>query len=403
MEKHPAESKGITQAVKIEQHAGYPLPRDGYPWASFMLARYHGRQPFSHGVPTVPTIAADALERFAKSLFVAGGVDDAGAQLVAHSLVEANLRGHDSHGVMRVPFYIGQVTEGKINPGAKLVIERETPASMVCDGGWGFGQVLARDLMQRLIAKCATSAIAVGTLRRSAHIGRLGEYAELAAEHGFAAIIMANTHGSGQRVAPVGGKRPRLGTNPICIGMPGGEQGPFIFDIGTSATAEGKVRVKRIAGQPVPLGWILDPDGKPTTDPNQLYGDPPGTILPLGGDQAYKGFGLAFMIETLCGGLSGGQCSFPNPPPPMGNCAVFLVINPDFFGGQEHLRCEIKQLEGFVRSVPLIEGVKDVFLPGDPERNTMAARKTQGVPIDEGNWKALVDLAQKLNVAVPST
>ena len=350
----------------------------------------------------MPTIAADVLERFTHSLFVAGGIGDAGAKLVAQSLVEANLRGHDSHGVMRVPFYIGQVKDGKINPQAQLTVERESPASLVCDGGWGLGQVLAQDLMRRLIAKCATSAIAMGTLKRSAHIGRLGEYAEQAAEQGFAALIMANTHGSGQRVAPVGGKRPRLGTNPICIGMPGGEKGPFIFDIGTSATAEGKVRVKRIAGQPVPLGWILDPDGKPTTDPNQLYGDPPGTILPLGGDQAYKGFGLAYMIEMLCGGLSGGQCVFPNAPPPMGNCAVFLVINPDFFGGREHMQCEITQLEGFVRAVPLIDGVKEVFLPGDPERNTMAARKAKGIPLDDGNWKALVELAQKLNVSVPS-
>jgi uncharacterized oxidoreductase len=350
----------------------------------------------------VPTLTADVLERFAKSLFTAAGVDDAGAQIVAHSLVEANLRGHDSHGVMRIPFYIGRLKDGGLDPKAQLTIEKETPASLVCDGGWGLGQVIARDLMQRLIDKCAQSAIACGTLRRSTHIGRLGEYAELAAARGFTAMIMANTHGAAHRVAPVGGKRPRLGTNPICIGMPGGKEGPFVFDIGTSATAEGKVRVKKIAGQPVPLGWILDPNGKPTTDPNQLYGDPPGTILPLGGDQAYKGFGLAFMIEMLCGGLSGGQCSYPNPPPPLGNCAMFLVINPAFFGGQEHLLREVSQLEGFVRSVPLIDGVKEVFLPGDPERKTMTARQAQGIPLDDGNWKALLDLAGQLQVAIPA-
>jgi uncharacterized oxidoreductase len=349
----------------------------------------------------VPTVAADALEQFAVRLFLAGGVNDAGANIVAHSLVEANLRGHDSHGVMRIPSYLARVKDGGINPAAQLVVEKETPASLVCDGGWGLGQVLAHDLMRRLIAKCEASAIACGTLRRSAHIGRLGEYAEVAAEHGFASMIVANTHGSGQRVAPVGGKRPRIGTNPICLGMPGGKQGPFIFDIGTSATAEGKVRVKRIAGQPTPPGWILDSEGKPTTDPNTLYGDPPGTILPLGGDQAYKGFGLAFMIEMLSGGLSGGECAFPNPPPPLGNCAMFLVINPEFFGGNAHLQREIAQLEEYVRSVPLIDGVKQVFLPGDPERQTLASRRSGGVPLDDGNWKALVDLASQLNVPTP--
>ena len=215
-------------------------------------------------------------------------------------------------------------------------------------------------------------------------------------------MIIANNHGAAQRVAPVGGKRPRLGTNPICIGMPGGASGPFVFDIGTSATAEGKVRVKKIAGQSVPLGWILDPDGRPTTDPNQLYGNPPGTILPLGGDQAYKGFGLAFMIEMLAGGFSGGQCALPNPPPPLGNCAMFWVMNPDFFGGSEHLLSEVGRLETYVRDVPRIEGTGEVTLPGDPERRTQNERRKTGIPLDEGNWKARVDLANQLNVAVPS-
>lgn len=350
----------------------------------------------------MPVLKPAELTSFAASLFRAAGVDESESRLVAESLVGSNLRGHDSHGVMRIPFYIGKVKDGSLNPNARLTVEKESVSSLVCDGGWGLGQVLTQDLMRRLIAKCETSAIACGTLRRACHIGRLGEYAEMATEHGLAAIVIANNHGAAPRVAPVGGKRPRLGTNPICIGVPGGASGPFIFDIGTSATAEGKVRVKKIAGQPVPFGWILDPDGKPTTDPNQLYGNPPGTILPLGGDQAYKGFGLAFMIEMLAGGLSGGQCSSPNPPPPLGNCAVFWVINPDFFGGCEHLQKEIGQLENYVREVPRIDGVDAVMLPGDPERRTLESRTASGIPLDEGNWKALVDLANQLNVVVPS-
>ena len=350
----------------------------------------------------MPTIQESSLVEFTTALFLAAGVGPAEARIVAVSLVEANLRGHDSHGVMRAPFYIQKVQDGSLNPKAHLMVEKESASSIVADGGWGLGQVLAQELMTKLIAKCETSAIACGTIRRAAHIGRLGEYAEMAAARGFTSMIVANTHGSGQRVAPVGGKRPRLGTNPICIGMPGGASGPFVFDIGTSATAEGKVRVKKIAGQPVPAGWVLDPDGKPTTDPNQLYGDPPGTILPLGGDQAYKGFGLAFMIDMLAGGLSGGQCPFASPPPPLGNCAVFWVINPEFFGGSTHLLNEVGKLETYVRDVPKIDGVQDVTLPGDPERRTLAIRRANGIPLDEGNWKALLDMAGKLNVPVPS-
>lgn len=349
----------------------------------------------------VPVLSEEHLTRFARALLSAGGASDRDADVVAESLVQANLRGHDSHGVMRIPFYVGAVKQERVRAGQTLRIERETPSAVVADGGWGFGQVLSRDLMQKLIEKARVTGIACGTLRAAAHIGRLGEYAEMAAAENLAAIICANTHGAGQRVAPVGGKRPRLGTNPLCIGVPGGKEGPFVLDFGTSATAEGKVRVRRIAGQLVPAGWLLDPDGKPTTDPNQLYGDPPGTILPMGGDQAYKGFGLAFMIEVLCGGLSGGQCSYPNPPAPVGNCAFFIVIDPQMMGGCEHLTCEALKVEEYVRDVPRIDGVKEITLPGDPERRTLAERSRNGIPIDDGNWSALLKLAEELKVAVP--
>ena len=350
----------------------------------------------------MPTLTRDALQDFAVALLSAGGATDEEAQVVGRSLVEANLRGHDSHGVMRIPFYVKVVQEGRLHSGAKLKVLQETPNALVCDGGWGFGQTLCRDLTERLMAKASDTSIACGTLKQSAHIGRLGEYAEMATEKNMTAIICANTHGSGQRVAPVGGIRPRLGTNPICIGFPGGKEGPFILDFGTSATAEGKVRVKRIAGQEVPPGWILDPDGNPTTDPNQLYGDPPGTILPMGGDQAYKGFGLSFMVEMLSGALSGGLCAFPDPPAPMGNCALFIVLDPAKLGGQEHLKRQVAGLEEYVRGVPRKDGVDKIFLPGDPERNVMQARLKSGIPLDDGNWSALLDLAVSLNVEVPA-
>lgn len=350
----------------------------------------------------MPTLTESALKEFARQLLAAGGATATEAEVVADSLVQANLRGHDSHGVMRIPFYVGRVKAGGLHPGAQLKVVHETPSALVCDGGWGFGQTLCRDLTQRLMDKAAATGVATGTLRQSAHIGRLGEYAEIAAERQMIAMICANTHGAAQRVAPVGGKRPRLGTNPLCIGMPRKEGGPFVLDFGTSATAEGKVRVKQIAGQKVPDGWILDPEGKPTNDPNQLYGDPPGTILPMGGDQAYKGFGLAFMIEMLCGGLSGGQCAYPNPPAPVGNCAWFLVIDPRQLAGVDHLLTEVAQLETYVRGVPRIDGVKEVTLPGDPERRTLEQRSQAGVALDDGNWNALVKLAKELSVTPPA-
>lgn len=350
----------------------------------------------------MPILQDSQLLDFAKSLLAAGGANANEAEIVGRSLVDANLRGHDSHGVMRIPFYIKQVQIGTLQPGATLNIDSQTPGSIVADGGWGFGQVLSRDLMTRLMDKASEVGVASGTLRQSAHIGRLGEYAEMATERDMVGIICANTHGAAQRVAPVGGKRPRLGTNPLCIGFPGGTGGPFVLDFGTSATAEGKVRVKKIAGEQVPDGWVLDPEGNPTNDPNQLYGDPPGTILPMGGDQAYKGFGLSFMIEMLCGALSGGQCAYPDPPPPVGNCAFFIAIDPNRFAGVEHLRREVESLEEYVRNVPRIDGVNEIFLPGDPERRTLEKRSVAGVPLDDGNWRALLTLAEELGVSAPA-
>lgn len=350
----------------------------------------------------MPTLTADQLQTYAEQLFVTAGATPENALIVARSLIDANLRGHDSHGAMRIPFYIAKMQEGAVNPHGTLQILQETAAILVGDGEWGFGQVVSRDLMQRLIGKAAVLGIACGTLKRAAHIGRLGEYAEMATAAGMAAIIVANTHGAAPRVAPVGGKRPRLGTNPLCIGMPGGKDGPFVLDFGTSATAEGKVRVRKIAGMQVPLGWILDPEGQPTTDPNQLYGNPPGTILPMGGDQAYKGFGLSFMVEMLCGGFSGGPCAFPNPPPPLGNCANFIVLNPQLFAGLDHLHQEVAQLEEYVRGVPLIDGVERVYLPGDPEREMLGLRSQKGITLDDGNWNALVKLGLELKVTPPT-
>jgi uncharacterized oxidoreductase len=349
----------------------------------------------------VPLIAAPELRVFAERLLKAGGALENEAAVVAESLVEANLRGYESHGVMRLPQYIEAVKTGEIRPGATLSIVHETPAMLVGDGGWGFGQVLARDMTDRLIEKAKAVGVGCGTLRHSSHIGRLGEYAERAAAAGMVSFVLANTHGGAQRVAPVGGVRPRLGTNPLCMGSPGGADGPFVLDFGTSVTAEGKVRVAKIAGKPVPEGWLLDPDGNPTTDPSVLYSEPPGTILPMGGTQAYKGFGLAFLIELFCSGLAGAPCASEKPTGPKGNAAFFLIVSPEHAAGASHLFDQARCLEEYVRGVPRKADVNEVTLPGDPERRAVAARRERGIEFDPGNWNALAKFAGSLGVAVP--
>lgn len=349
----------------------------------------------------MPTLTADELTDFATQLLTAGGLGGDEAQLVAKSLVESNLRGHDSHGVMRIPSYLQFCSQGEAVPGAELTAMRHTESLYVGDAHWGFGQTQAGRLTRTLIEMATKSGMAMGTLVRCCHIGRLGEYCERAADAGLVSMVMVNTHGHARRVAPPGGKSPRLGTNPLAIGAPAAD-GPLILDFGTSATAEGKVRVKRIAGQLCPDGWLLDSEGQPTNDPHSLYGEPPGSIRPMGGDQAYKGFGLGLMIEIFTGALSGGVCIREVPINQIGNCVFMLMIDPAHVGGAEHFAREVAGLTEFVRACPRIDGVEEILLPGDPERRTRTHRAVEGIPIDDGNWDQLVQLADNLDVTPPA-
>ncbi len=347
----------------------------------------------------MPHVHHAELESFAARLLAAGGLGPEEAALVASSLVGANLRGHYSHGVMRIAFYLDTLARGEVVAGAPFTPIRESEAVLVADGHWGFGQTQTRRLLERLVPKAKRMGTAVGTLIHCGHIGRLGEYCELAAELGLVCMLMANTHGHSRRVAPPGGKAPRLGTNPLAFGIPH-DPAPLVLDFGTSATAEGKVRVLKIAGKQCPDGWLLDADGRPTNDPNTLYADPPGTILPMGGTQAYKGFGLALMVEIFSGALSGGVTIRERPINQNGNCVFLQLLDPAQLGGADHFAAEVRQLVEFVRACPRIDPNAEILLPGDPERHTLAQRQRMGIPLDEGNWAQLVTLANRLGVPV---
>ena len=349
----------------------------------------------------MPTYSAEVLTKFAVDLLKGGGVAPEEAATVGGSLVGANARGYGSHGMMRIPQYLGQVERGEIVTGAKFQVLRETPSLMTVDGHWGFGQVQAGRLLARLIDKAGSGGVAVGTMIRCAHIGRLGEYCETAIEAGKVAMVMVNNHGGVMRVAPPGGKAPRLSTNPIAVGIPNGEQ-PLVMDFCTCAAAEGKVRLKRIAGQSCPDDWLLDSQGRPTNDPSQLYGDPPGTILPFGGAQSYKGFALGLLVEILSGALSGGVCAREVPVNQIGNCVFMMVLDPAHFGGAGHFGSEVSDLIEFIRGCPRIDGVDAITLPGDPERHTLAQTFAEGIAFDDANWEKLATLAKELDVGLPA-
>ena len=349
----------------------------------------------------MPTFAAASLRPFVQNLFLAAGVPAESAITVARSLVDANLCGHDSHGVMRAPQYIGFLKDGKYLADPPLTVLHETPAVLATDGGWGLGQVQAYRLLDRLMAKARSLGVAAGSIRNCGHIGRLGEYAETAAGHNLAFFATVNSHGAGRRVVPPGGLEGRISTNPICMGVPTSAD-PVVLDFGTSAAAEGKVRVQHQKRERTPEGWLVDSAGQPTTDPGVLYTEPTGSILPFGGTQAYKGFGLGLLLDLLAGGLSGGRCS--NPGDPMagkGNAVVFVLFDPAAFGGVEHFLAQSDGLTGFVRSCPTVPGA-GIVLPGDPERAAKAGRTATGIAIPDGTWELLAKTATELGVALPS-
>ena len=348
----------------------------------------------------MPTFSAEKLTAFADSLFCAAGVPADEASRVAQSLVLANLCGHDSHGMIRIVQYVDAIKDGRLKPGAPFNIVKQTAAVMVVDGGWGLGMVQAHRLLDRLIPRAEGLGLAAGTLKNCGHIGRLGEYAEAAAARKMAFLATVNNHGFGRGVAPPGGKEPRIGTNPLCVGIPTNGD-PVVLDIGTSVVAEGKVRVLFNKGQQVPDGWLLDPAGKPTNDPGVLYKEPRGSILPLGGAQAYKGFGIGLVLDMLVGGLSGGPCSTPGLPNMSANAVFFLVLDIDQFTGAEHFLKEVSGLADNVKSCPKVDGVQDIMVPGDPERRSCVQRRQAGIPLDDGTWKQLTTRAERLKVAIP--
>ncbi|MBW3539521.1 MAG: Ldh family oxidoreductase [Planctomycetes bacterium] len=345
-------------------------------------------------------ISADELRRYAAALLQTAGALEHEAAVTAESLVLANLCGHESHGVIRVPEYTGLMRKGQLVPGAELSVVAETPALLAGDANRGFGHMQCRRLIERLIPKARAVGVACGTVRNCGHVGRLGEWVERAAREGLAAMMSVNDNGVLKCVAPPGGTQPRISTNPIAIGVPTGGE-PLVLDISTSAVANGKVHVTRTAGRECPPGWLLDSEGRPTTDPNVRFADPPGSILPMGGEQGYKGFGLGLLLDVLVGGLSGGWCP-PAPEGAIGTNNVLLVLwDPERHAGRRHFESEAAKLIEYVRDVRRRPGVEAIRLPGDRSAALRREREREGIPLDEGTWAKLGRLAERLGVNVP--
>jgi uncharacterized oxidoreductase len=340
------------------------------------------------------------LARFAAAVFAAAGSQPVEARTVADHLVEANLAGHDSHGAMRISKYIDWLRKGQVvaNRHAEIVADRG--AMITVDGGFGYGQVIGKEAMDIGAERASANGFAIVAIRNSGHLGRIGAWPELLAERGFASVHFVNTSGFGILVAPHGGSDRRLSANPIAAGAPVADGRPLILDIATSVIAEGKIQIARNKREPIPPGYVLDGAGRPTTDPEAFYADPPGAILPFGG---HKGSGLSFFCELLAGSLTGGLASNPAAPTAgrLVNNMLSLVFDPAAFGGSDGFRTDLARLMAWTKASPPIEPGGSVLLPGEIEDRTRADRAKNGIPIDGETWSTIAATARSLGVAVP--
>ncbi len=344
----------------------------------------------------MPTVAPERLETIAAKLLEAAGAPAAEAAIVARHSIGANLAGHDSHGIIQIPSYIKRIEVGHIVPGAPIEIERESGTTTVVDGAWGFGYVVSEYAMKLTIEKAAKNGIAATTVRRQGHIGRVADYPIMAAEAGMIAMMTADSGRSPKHVAPFGAREARLGTNPICFAMPSNLDGPFHLDMATSAAAAGKLQLAKARGTSIPEGWVLDAEGRVTTDPN-AFGNG-GVLMPLGGGEGYKGYGLSAMVEIFSGILPG--LGFGIEPSGRHNDGCFIMaVQVEAFRPLEEFKAEITEFAAYLKSAAPAEGFDEVFYPGEIEHLKTARNRESGITIEDKTWETLADLARKDGLA----
>ena len=345
----------------------------------------------------MPVCTAAALESGIQRIFVAAGVSQEVARDVAEHLVDAELRGVASHGVIRVPQYLKAVDRGETRAAAQLSVIRQNQATASFSGGHGFGQVMARGAMQHAVELARRFGVAVVTLTDCGHTGRLGAYTEQAARAGMVGMMMVNAGGSGQWVAPFGGIAGRLATNPLAIAVPLADGESLSLDMATSAAPEGKIRTLVALERTIPEGWVVDHQGKPSTQPGSLYGPPRGALLPFGG---HKGFGLAFMIEILAGALSGTGCCVQADAPLAGTTdgVILIAIQIEAFCPRQSFDKTIERLVSHIKSSPTAPGVVEVLTPGELEAHTRRRQLSQGIDLPDATWKALQEAGVEFGV-----
>jgi uncharacterized oxidoreductase len=321
------------------------------------------------------THSAGELLDLARAVLEDAGAPSATAATVAESLIESNLRGHDSHGIRRLVPYVEAVKDGRVDPTAEPEIMERKGAIVIVDGRGGFGQPAARAAAGELATIAHTFGVAAAAIRRANHVGRLGEWVEQLAADGLIGIAFCNAEPT---VAPFGGSERRLGTNPIAWATPGDP--PLVMDWSTATMPEGKLAVARARGEKVPHGVIVDKDGEPSRDPVDFYAG--GALLPVG---AHKGSGLSVMIQLVGGALAGTGTSGEQGA--AANGTVLIALDPTAFA--QDFDEEAQAFLAALAATKPARGFDAVLVPGEIERRTRARRAQEGVPLPAATWSEL--------------
>jgi LDH2 family malate/lactate/ureidoglycolate dehydrogenase len=336
------------------------------------------------------------LTRFAAEILAAAGVPADKAGIAAEGLIASNLRGVDSHGLQLLPFYIEQILAGEMDPKAHGQVISESGSCLVFDAQNAIGQWVAHTCCGHAIRLAATHGAGVVVARESNHFGAAAWWAQKMRAAGQIGLVFCN---ASPIVPPWQGRAGRIGTNPICMSVPG----PWLLDMATTTVAAGKIFKAFINDKPeIPAGWAFDSQGVPTTSTKAAYNK--GMLMPLGG---YKGSGLGLMVEILCSVLSGGAMAND-----VGGIRIrgrrnrcsqcFIAIDIARFMPIEEFTARVEQLVQLMKSTPTAPGYGEVMVAGDPEWRTEAERLRNGIPIEDGNWDLLVKTAARLQVAVPT-
>jgi hydroxycarboxylate dehydrogenase B len=344
------------------------------------------------------TLSAALLRDYATAVFRGAGLEPEDATDVAEHLVEANLLGMDSHGIIRVTEYLQCIDDKHVVANRRAKVIKDGGAFVLVDGQFGFGQTIGKQAVALGIERARRHGIALVGLRNSGHLGRIGAWPQMAAEAGIVSLHFVNSSGEGILVAPFGGKERRLSANPIAAGAPGADGKPIVFDVSTSAVAEGKVRVAKNKGEMLPEGVALDHEGRPIRDPNDFYGPPMGALLPFGG---HKGSGLSFFAEIFAGSLTGGYSSHPRNPTAdrFVNNMLSFYIDPAGLGLAEFFKEDVARLTEWIRSTPPAKPGDKVRAPGDVELATRAEREAKGIPLDKTTVAQLVTAGRRTGVS----